>query len=42
MSEMLTLTIDGRDALALTVAEAEAAWGSAIEARMTSRRAGAA
>ena len=34
--------IGGREVLALTVAEAEHAWGTAIEARMTSRRAGAA
>jgi phosphoribosylformylglycinamidine synthase len=38
----IRITVDGRDALALTVAEAEMAWGSAIEARMTSRRAGVA
>jgi hypothetical protein len=38
----IRITIDGREALALTVAEAETAWGTAIEARMTSRRAGAA
>ena len=38
----IRIAIDGRDALALTVAEAETTWGTAIEARMTSRRAGAA
>ncbi len=38
----IRIAIDGREALALTVAEAETAWGTAIEARMTSRRAGAA
>jgi phosphoribosylformylglycinamidine synthase subunit PurL len=38
----IRIAIDGRDALALTVAEAETAWGTAIEARMTARRAGAA
>jgi len=36
------VAIGGRDVLALTVAEAEHTWGTAIEARMTSRRAGAA
>jgi phosphoribosylformylglycinamidine synthase len=36
------VAIAGREVLALTVAEAEQAWGTAIEARMTSRRAGAA
>ena len=38
----IRVAIDGREALAVTVAEAETAWGTAIEARMTSRRAGAA
>jgi phosphoribosylformylglycinamidine synthase len=38
----IRISVDGRDALALTVAEAETAWSTAIEARMTSRRAGAA
>jgi phosphoribosylformylglycinamidine synthase len=38
----IRIAIDGRQALALTVAEAEAAWATAIEARMTSRRAGTA
>jgi len=38
----IRIAIDGREALALTVAEAENAWGTAIEARMTARRAGAA
>jgi phosphoribosylformylglycinamidine synthase len=38
----IRIAIDGREALALSVAEAETAWGTAIEARMTSRRAGAA
>jgi phosphoribosylformylglycinamidine synthase len=39
----IRITIDGRDALVLPVAEAEATWGSAIETRMTtSGRAGAA
>ncbi len=38
----IRIGIDGREALVLTVAEAETAWGTAIEARMTSRRAGAA
>jgi phosphoribosylformylglycinamidine synthase len=38
----IRLTIDGRVAVALTVAEAVTAWGTAIEARMTSRRAGVA
>jgi phosphoribosylformylglycinamidine synthase len=39
----IRIAIDGRDALALPVAEAETTWGSAIETRMTtSRRAGAA
>ena len=36
------VAIAGREALTLTVAEAEHAWGTAIEARMASRRAGAA
>jgi phosphoribosylformylglycinamidine (FGAM) synthase-like enzyme len=36
------VAIGGREVLVLTVAEAEHAWGTAIEARMTSRRAGAA
>jgi phosphoribosylformylglycinamidine synthase II len=38
----IRLAIAGREALALGVAEAERAWGTAIEARMTARRAGAA
>ena len=38
----IRIAIDGREALVVTVAEAETAWGTAIEARMTSRRAGAA
>jgi phosphoribosylformylglycinamidine synthase len=38
----IRIAVDGREALALTVAEAEQAWGTAIEARMTQRRAGAA
>ena len=38
----IRIAIDGRDALSLTVAEAEQAWGTAIEARMTARRTGAA
>jgi phosphoribosylformylglycinamidine synthase subunit PurL len=38
----IRIAIAGREALALTVAEAETAWGTAIEARMTSRRTGAA
>jgi phosphoribosylformylglycinamidine synthase len=36
------VAIGGREVLALTLSEAEHAWGTAIEARMTSRRAGAA
>ena len=38
----LRIAIAGREALTLTVAEAEHAWGTAIEARMTARAAGAA
>jgi phosphoribosylformylglycinamidine synthase subunit PurL len=38
----IRIAVAGRDALALTVAEAEQAWGTAIEGRMTQRRAGAA
>jgi phosphoribosylformylglycinamidine synthase len=36
------IAVAGREALVLSVAEAEQAWGNAIEARMTQRRAGAA
>ena len=38
----LRIAIAGREALTLTVAEAEQAWGTAIETRMTARAAGAA
>ena len=38
----IRIAIAGREALALGVAEEEQAWGTASEARMTGRRAGAA
>jgi phosphoribosylformylglycinamidine synthase subunit PurL len=38
----LRIAIAGREALTLSIAEAESAWATAIEARMTSRAAGAA